>query len=447
MANIITRRRFLETSAAAAALAASVPEVFSKSPNEKLNIACVGVGGRGRSDFNGVKSQNIVAICDIDDRNLESCARQVPKAQKFNDYRKMLDKVHKEIDAIVVATPDHMHAPISTSAMVLGKHAYCEKPLAHNPFECRVMAALATKYKLATQMGTQIHAGDNYRRVVELIQAGAIGAVREAHVWAGKSWSNGRHPDPSKITEAPKHLHWDLWSGVAPKRGYAPNAYHPGNWRRFWDYGTGTLGDMGAHYMDVAFWALDLKYPTSAKGWAKDAPHPDGTPHALTSELEFPARGTMPAAKFTWYDGDQRPSLLKEGKLIVNGKAQKWGSGVLFVGDKGMLLCDYGRRHLLPEESFKEYEAPKQTIPKSIGHHNEWIKACKDGSPTTCNFNYSGPLSETILLGNVAYRVGKKIEWDAKNLKATNSPEATQYIQEEYSNAFKLPGADVLNIA
>jgi len=444
MAYIITRRRFIQASAAAAAVTAYGPcSSFGKGPNEKLNVACVGVGGRGADDLGGVLGENVVAVCDIDDKNLDHAGRRAPNAQKFNDYRVMLDKVHKEIDAIVVATPDHMHGMIASAGMQLGKHAYVEKPLCHNVFECRVLAKLAKKHKLATQMGTQIHAGDNYRRVVELIQAGAIGNVSEVHVWVGKSWADGRHPEGKGI-EPPKNLHWDLWHGGAPYRPYTPNTYHPGNWRRFWDYGTGTLGDMACHYSDVAFWALDLKWPTTVVSDSPDKVHPDGTANNLRVEMEFPARGKMPACKYFWYDAARRPDLISQDKVIVGGKPAKWGSGVLFVGDKGMLLCDYGQRFLLPEDNFKEFKAPEPTIAKSIGHHAEWIKACKDGSPTTCNFDYSGALSETVLLGNVAFRVGKKIQWNGEEMKITNAPEADQYIREEYRKGWALSGVEGL---
>ena len=439
----LSRRRFLQSTGAAAGLLIINRPSLGASPNEKLNIACVGVGGRGGADFAAVNHENVVAICDIDDNNLNKAGNAAPKAQKFNDYRVMLDKVHKEIDAIVVGTPDHVHAIVAAAAMDLGKHAYVEKPLAHNVFECRVLANLAKKNKLATQMGTQIHAGDNYRRVVELIQAGAIGNVTEAHVWVGKSWANGRHPDKSRTTDAPAHIHWDLWHGGARFCAYAPGVYHPGNWRKFWDYGTGTLGDMACHFADVAFWALDLHWPTTVESDSPDALHPDGTPARLRVQYEFPARGKMPAVNLTWYDGGRRPELLEKGQLIVNGRPSRMnGGGVLFVGDKGMLLCDYNNRYLLPENEFKEYKAPEPTIPKSIGHHNEWIKACKDGSPTTCNFDYSGALSEAVLLGNVAFRVGKKIEWDGAKLKAKNAPEADKYIREEYRKGWALAGVE-----
>lgn len=432
----ITRRRFLQTSAAAGAyVAVNSQPVWSQSPNEKLNVACVGVGGRGAADYGEVMknpSVNIVALCDVDTRTLDSAARKSPKAEKFSDYRKMFDRIHSKIDAVVVATPDHMHGPITATAMLLGKHAYTEKPLAHDVFECRMLAELAKRNKLATQMGTQIHAGDNYRRVVELIKGGAIGDVFEAHVWAGKSWSGGRKPENAQ--PVPNYLDWDLWTGVSPMYPYAPRTYHPSNWRRFWDFGTGTLGDMGCHYADVVYWALDLHktYPDQVWADAKDAPHPVGTVHALASHLRYPAHGTRKPVTMHWYDGGRRPKIMEEGRVIVGGKPAKWGSGVLFVGTKGMLLCDYGRKHLLPEEQFKGFIPPEPWIAKSIGHHNEWIKACLEGTPTTCNFHYSGQLSEAILLGNVAYRVQKKLAWDGKNIKAPNVPESDELIRRGY---------------
>jgi predicted dehydrogenase len=466
MAKNLSRRRFVQTTAAVTTAAAIRPvwteaAADSKSPNEKLNVACVGVGGRGASDVAGVAGENIVALCDVDDKNLGSAGRRYKNAKTFNDYRKMLDELEKDIDAVVVATPDHMHAPISADAIVRGKHCYTEKPVAHNLFECRVLNALAKKHKVATQMGTQIHAGDNYRRVVELIKSGAIGDVTEAHVWAGKGWGNGRIPKTG--IKPPSSLHWDMWAGVADKPPYQPRTYHPSNWRKFWEWGTGTLGDMGCHYADVVFWALDLHevHPITAQADAPDKPHPEGAALNLRVELEYAARENKPAMKFCWYDGNRRPELMTQGKVIVKGKPQKWGSGVLFVGTKGMLLCNYGARHLLPEEQYKDFKAPEQVIPKSIGHHKEWIAACKgqfkindpkvhgpwgNGGSTTCHFGYSGPLSEAILIGNVAYRVQKKLQWDGKNIKATNAPEANKMIRESYRDGWGLKGSDILNL-
>ena len=336
--------------------------------------------------------------------------------------------MEQKTEAVLVAATGRTHAPASAVAIRMGKRCYCEKPLSHNVAEARMVARLAAEKKVATQMGTQIHAGENYRRVVELIQAGAIGPVEEVHVWCGKAWGGGTRP--SETPPVPPNLHWDLWLGPATYRPYHP-CYLPGNWRRWWDFGSGTLGDMACHYMDLPFWALDLRYPTSveAEGPPVDA---ETAPLALVVRYEFPARGEKPPVKFTWYDGTNRPAILADRKLPA------WGAGVLFVGKEGMLLADYGRRQLYPEDKFAGYQPPEPTIPPSLGHHNEWIEACKTGSPTTCNFDYSGALSEAVLLGNVAYRVGQKLQWDAAALKATNCPEADAFLRRTYREGWTL---------
>jgi predicted dehydrogenase len=425
------RRSFLKKTAAAS-LAFAAPAIHvrgsvgPKSPNEKLNIGVVGTAHRAAANIQGTQGENIVALCDIDERYLGEAQGRFPSAKTYHDFRKMLEQ--PGIDAVVVSTADHVHAPASVMAMKMGKHCYCEKPLAHNVYEARVVAETAKKMKVATQMGTQIHAEDNYRRVVELIQSGAIGPVRDVHVWCGKTWSGGDRP--KETPEVPSYLHWDLWLGPAPERPYHPT-YLPANWRRWWDFGSGTLGDMACHYMDLPFWALDLRHPTLV---ASEGPpvHPETTPAWLIVRYEFPQRGKMPARKLTWYDHDKRPELLAKQEL------PKWDSGVLFVGDEGMLLADYGRRKLYPEDKFKDFKAPEPTIPKSIGHHAEWIKACKEGTPTTCSFDYSGALTESVLLGNAAFRAGQKLDWDGANLKATNCPSAEQYLRREYRKGWTL---------
>jgi predicted dehydrogenase len=425
----INRRQFIGQTTVGAVMAGAyirtAAAAESKSPNEKLNIACVGCGGRGASDVNGVGSQNIVALCDIDDKRAAGIYKKFPKATKYKDFRKMIEKEAKNFEAIVVGTPDHLHAPISAMAMAMGKHAYCEKPLAHSVHESRVLAKLAEDNKLVTQMGTQIHAGENYRRVVELIQGGAIGNVTDCHVWCGKSWSGGRY----KPGTPPAGFDWDLYLGPRPKIPYSTGV-HPGNWRRFWHFGTGTLGDMACHYMDLAHWALKLMYPTSVASEGPEV-HEVGTPKWMIVRYEHPQRGDMPPCKVTWYDGGKKPEILKILKR-KDGKPVKWGDGQLFIGDKGMLLSNYGKHLLLPEEKYIDFKYPEKSIAKSIGHHNEWIKACKTGGPTTCNFKYSGALSESVLLGNVAFRVGKKLDWDAKNVRATNAPEADKFIRNTY---------------
>ena len=350
----------------------------------------------------------------MDDNYLGKAAQDYGVKTTYNDFRRMVEQ--PGIDAVVICTPDHIHAPATLTSLRLGKHVYCEKPLTHTVAEARLVAQEAAKAKVATQMGTQIHAGDNYRRVVELIQAGAIGNVAEVHTWAGRAWGGGDRPKDTP--PVPSYLHWDLWLGPAPERPYNP-VYVPANWRKWWDFGGGNLGDMACHHLDLPFWALGLRAPTSVEAFGP-AVNPETCPLGLSVAYEFPARGEQPAVKITWYDGDKIPQK-------IHGQATG-GGGNLFVGDKGMLWADYGSYRLLPESSFVGFKPPAPTIPSSIGHHAEWIAACKTGSPTTCNFDYAGALTETVLLGNVAYRTGQKLAWDATALKATNSPEADRFI-------------------
>ncbi len=419
------RRRFLRTSAYAGIgfwVLSRGAYGQSASPNEKLNLAAVGVGGRGAANMGGCASENFVALCDVDERHLAAAKQRYPQAKTYNDYRKMLEQ--KDIDAVIVSSTDHTHAPASILAMRLGKHVYCEKPLAHTVWEARQMRETYLKAKVATQMGTQIHAGDNYRRVVELIQSGAIGPVREVHVWCGRI---GPCPErPKDTSPVPSYLHWDLWLGPAPERPYHPS-YLPGcmTWEQHWDWGNGCLGDMGSHLIDLPFWALDLKHPLSVE--AEGEPRSDESyPHWLIARWEHPAEGSRPPLVLTWYDGVKRPESPPGHDL------NQWGIGVLFKGDKGMLLADYGRRILLPEEKFKDFQAPDPWIPPSKGHYAEWLHACKTGEPTLCNFEYSGRLIEHNLLGTVAFRVNKKLQWDAASLKATNCPEADPLIHKKY---------------
>jgi hypothetical protein len=330
-----------------------------------------------------------------------------------------------------------MHAHATLRALRAGLHVYCEKPLTHSVEEARLVAEAATKHKRVTQMGTQVHAGDNYRRVVELVQAGAIGKVAEVHVWCARSWGG---PDRPKETEPiPKGLHWDLWLGCAPERPFhhGPDkkgfgTYHPYNWRSWWDFGGGTLNDMACHHMDLPFWALGLRHPTLVV--AQGSPvHPETAAMWLIVRYQFPARGEQPPVKLTWYDGGKRPPHFDEGKL------PKWGDGTLFVGDKGMLLAGYDSHKLLPEKDFAGYDRPKPTIPASIGHHKEWVEACKSGGPTTCPFDYAGALTEAVLLGTVSYRLGgKPLAWNARGLRATNEPDAERFIKKEYRKPWSL---------
>jgi len=386
------------------------------------------VGGQGGWDVGECASQNIVALCDVDDRRAAGNFTRFPNAKRFRDFRKMLEEMDKQIDAVVVGTPDHTHAPPAVMAMKMGKHCYCEKPLAHSVHEVRAMIEVANKNKLATQMGTQIHAGANYRRVVELVQSGAIGPIGEVHVWHPVAY--GGKGRPTDTPPVPAELDWDLWLGPAPVRPYHP-CYLPGAWRSWWDFGCGGLGDFGCHYMDLPYWALKLRHPTTIE--AEGPPvEVENTSPGLIVRYEFPARDNLPAVKMTWYDGGKRPPFLAERKI------PEWGAAVLFIGQNGMLIADYGKHALLPESQFAEFKRPEKTIPDSIGHHAEWIQACKTGGPTTCNFDYSGTLAETVLLGNVAYRVGKKLQWDPVALKATNCPEADKLVRKQYREGWTL---------
>ncbi len=440
----ISRRTFLKSGSATITAIAAAPAILSAtSPNSKLNLAIIGCGGRGASNLGDVSSENIVALCDVNENNLDAAARKYPSARKFVDFRKLYDSAN-DIDAVVVSCAEHTHSFATLPALQLHKHVYCEKPLAHNVWETRVITEAARKAKVATQMGTQIHAGANYRRVVELIQSGAIGPVTEAHVWVGRAWgwqseeASKRNKDIVYVTERPTEsmpvpsgLHWDLWLGPAPERPFH-NVYFPGpKWYRWWDFGGGTMSDLGSHWNDLPFWALKLDHPLSIEGGGPP-PQPEIAPASMHAVYEYGARGEMPPVRLTWYQGEEKPELLRGGLI------PKWDSGVLFIGSKGMLLADYGKHLLLPEEKFKDFKRPDPFIPASLGHHKEWINACKTGAPTTCNFDYSGPLTEANHLGNVAYRVGRKITWDHVNMKAPNAPEADRFIRRTYRGGWKL---------
>jgi predicted dehydrogenase len=432
----LSRRRFLHTGAAVtvAGLWPSLRADEKANANDRLHVGVVGVAGQGAYNWGqlaALSDVEIVALCDVDegrkDNGVQKARDRFPKATFHHDFRKMIDT--KGLDAVLVATPDHTHAVITLEALRAGLHVYCEKPLTHTVREARLVAETAAKHKRVTQMGTQIHAGDNYRRVVERIRSGAIGAVKEVHVWVGVSYWGG---DRSKETPAvPKALQYDLWLGPAQETAYHPS-FVPYYWRRWWAFGGGALADMACHHIDLSFWALGLRHPKTVRVEGDPATaHPDSAAKTLTVHYEFPARGEQPPVKLTWYDGGARPALFAEKKL------PKWGDGTLFVGEKGMLLAGYNKYVLLPEELGEAKVPEKFKIANSIGHHKEWVQACKNGGETTCNFDYSGALTEAVLLGNVAYRSGKSITWDAAKLK-TGSEEADAFLHKEYRKGWKL---------
>jgi len=447
MTRYVTRRAFLRDAAVAGSgliILSNPRSVRGTQANSRLNIAGIGVGGRGGEDISGVASENLVALCDVDHVHAAKTFEKFPGAKRYTDFRKMLDEVHGQIDAVVVGTPDHTHAVAGVMAMKLGKHCYCEKPLTHSVYEARVMAEVARAKKLVTQMGTQIHADANYRRVVELVQTGAIGTVGEVHVWMAADF-NGP-PTPTEMSQpdaptdrppVPQSLDWDLWLGPAPHRPYSP-AYAPFQWRYWWNFANGQLGDFFCHYCDLVFWALKLRHPTTVE--AEGPVHPQSAAKWTIARQEYPARPRsgaplgidLPAVKLTWYNGGGYPAFAKERNV------PPWGSAVLFVGAQGMLIADYNKHQLLPEEKFKDFQPPEPFIPDSLGHHQEWIQACKTGGPTTCNFDYSGALTEAALLCNVALRTGRKLTWDAKNLKAVGCPEADGFLRRPYRQGWTL---------
>jgi predicted dehydrogenase len=441
----ISRRQFNKTALGAAVAAMSAPAVLrGQDLNSRLNIAVIGAGGRGASDTAAVQSENIVALCDVNQHSLDAAGRRLPDAKKFADFRKLFD-IEKEFDACVIATCEHTHAMATMLALKHDKHVYCEKPLTHDIWEARQIRETAAKSKRALQMGIQIHAGENYHRVVELIQGGVIGPVREAHVWVSRAWGlqNKEEADrnhdivfvterPNEKTTPPDWLNWDLWLGPAAERPYS-DVYVPGpKWYRWWDFGNGTMSDLGSHWNDLPFWALKLQAPISVES-SGPPPHPDIAPASMRATYQYAARGDMPPVKVVWHQGTDKPEIWTEKGI------PQWPDGVLFIGDKGMLLSSYEKHVLLPEDKFKGATLPPKTLPRSPEHHKQWIQACKSGGPTSANFDYSGWLTEANHLGNVAFRVGKKLEWDATAMRATNAPEADQYIRRERRKGWELP--------
>ncbi len=444
--NRISRRKFMGGAAIAATAFSVLPgHVLGQNgatpPSRKLNIAGIGVGGQGAGDLNNLMSENIVALCDVDWNRAAGTFKKFPDAKKYKDFRKMLEE-QKDIDAVVVATPDHMHAFASMMAIKMGKHVYCEKPLTHSVWEARKVAEAAREHKVATQMGNQGQASEETRRLCEFIWSGAIGPVREVHIWTDRAskglfeeyWPQGI-PRPTETPPVPETLDWDLWVGPAPLRPYHP-AYLPFKWRGWWDFGTGALGDIGCHTFDAVFRALKLGHPLSVSA-SSTRVNDETYPLASMVNYRFPARGDMPPVDFTWYDGGLRPPRPAE---LEDGR-EMGANGRLLIGDNGKIL---GNR-LIPESKQQASEQVPKTLPRSIGHHKEWIEACKGGKPAGSNFDWAGPLAEVVLLGNVALRTSlreqltkTRLNWDGQNMRFTNMEEANKYLRREYRQGWSL---------
>lgn len=397
--------------------------------SSKLNIAHVGIARQGAFSVNGCKGENQIALCDADQRNLEAAEKSHPHAKKYTDFRVMLEELGDQLDAIVVATPDHTHACVAIAGMKLGLHCYSEKPLGHDIYQIRQMRKIAKEKNLVTQMGTQIHAGDNYRRVVELIQAGAIGTVKDVKIWCANRYIG--KPKSPKAIPCPPEINWDVWLGPAAYRDYDPRLI-PGTWRMYWEFGNGAMGDMGCHYLDLPYWALglDKTSPISVETTSPNKLSEEMCGYDLTAKYVFPGlNGSSDPLTLSWQDGQARPECLKDLGL------EQYNAGVLFFGADGILFSTYYEHALLPKNKFECFIPPAQTIPKSLGHHAEWIEAIKQGKgasedSTTCRFEYSGKLAETVLLGCFAYRCRQRLDYDSENMVATNCPQASEYFKQ-----------------
>lgn len=465
--SLITRRRFLSNTTAAAAAVSLAPRhvlggAAFVAPSEKVNIAIVGAGGQGRTNMRELfrhADAQVIAVADpIERENLDAfyfkgVAGRLPvkaevethygakspnfRVADYEDFRVMLEK-EKAIDAVLCATPDHLHAYVCIQAMRQGKHVYCEKPLAHNVWEGRLMAKVARETGVATQMGNQGHSGEGLRQTYEWIRAGVIGDVGEVHAWTGasrwsKKYTHGRPPEEP----VPQGVNWDLWIGPREMRPYS-SAYTPVTWRDYWDFGTAPIGDFFCHNFDPACFALELTAPSSIEAFGAGGVDTEMAPPGGIYYYEFPDRGSLPPVKFTWYDGGMRPRLpdgLEEDDQLGAG-----GNGTLFVGTKGMITCPgwAGDPRLLPGSRMDNFQRPPQTLPRSKGHHRDWLDACKGGPAPSANFTYGAGLNEMGLLGLAAMRVGKKMIWDAAAGKSPNAPEADRYLRGTYRRGWEL---------
>jgi predicted dehydrogenase len=427
-----SRRNFLKTSAVVSAgyFIGATPAVRAASPNEKLNVACIGVGGRGSANVGGVSGENIVAMCDVDENKAGARFQQFDKARKFQDFRVMLDKLGKEIDAVVISTPDHTHFHPARQAMLMGKHVYCEKPLAHSAWEIRQLTKLAKKMDVATQLGNQRHANPGMARTVEAVRSGMIGDVTEVYTAIGGS--RGMPGMPKDFPAVPGHLNWDLWQGPVKERKYAPD-YCPYKWRFWWDYGTGETGNWGCHILDIPFWALQLRYPNRVDlDVVPEAKDIDAlrTPKSMKTRMEFPAEKGHGALTLHWWHGSM-------GEAFKKHDTKGYGN-TLFVGTKGTIAAGFeGYRAKLNDGSTPV--APAQTIAKSPGFHREWINACKGGPRSSCDFvNYTGPLAEAVILANAAFRSGGGFDWDAEAFESSGNGNVEQYLVPQFRKGWEV---------
>ena len=423
-------------------LVAGVPGVFAthgfgparaEGPSDKLNLAIVGIGGQGAANLKDLKHQNIVALCDVDEKRGAKAFEEFPQAQRFTDFRKMFDAMEKEIDGVVISTPDHTHFHPAWWAIERGKHVYLEKPLAHEVEEVRRITEAARAKKLATQLGSQRHALPGLRAGVEFVKAGTIGTIKEVHSWVA---SKRGMPQPlGASAQPPATLDWDLWLGPVAEQPYTAGLV-PYDWRFWWDFGTGETGNWGCHVLDIPFWALDLAHPVRVSGSGPE-PDPKRTPTQLTSRLDFPARTSadgkaLPAVSVHWYQGV--PPIVAEGGIDADAIKKK---NTLFIGSEGMLLCGFDDWLLLPETKFAEVKRPPQTLALSPGFRQEWVDACRGGQPATCNFEYTGPLAESVLLANIAYRVQGEFAWDAAAMKSSRD-DVNAMLTREYRKGWQV---------
>ena len=476
-----SRRSFITRSAALAGGIMIVPRHVLggpgyRSPSDQLNIAAIGAGGRGQgvlqgaSGFNeddGTTLDNVVALADVDDERAAGSFERYSRASRYRDFRVMLDEMHDSIDAVAISTPDHMHAVAAMAAMQLGKHVYVEKPLTHDVYEARKLTEAAREYGVVTQMGNQGSSGEGIRQICEWIWAGAIGDVTEVHTWTNRPvWPQGKIR-PEGTPPVPASLDWDLWLGTAPDRPYHPE-YLPFSWRGWWDFGTGALGDMACHVVDPVYKALKLGYPTSVEASAtvmtenwQPIPNHESAPLSSIIHFEFPAREGMPPVKMSWYDGGLMPPMPDE---LAEGESLSPGGGCIFIGSKGKIMCaTYGANPtLLPSSKMADFEEPEKTLPRveggTGGHQRVWVEACKGGPACSSNFDYAGPFTETVLLGNLALRSfmhtemrempngrsrpvftgRKKLMWDGDQMKITNYDPANAFVKRDYRGSWSL---------